>query len=71
MLCKWIWDRSGRDLETLLNPSRQNLETGELLHPNRQNVEAGDNQAEDNEDRDAEWLVNVVMRCQKVEVNSL
>lgn len=71
MLCKWIWGRSGRDLETLLNPSRQNLETGELLHPNRQNVEAGDKQAEDNEDRDAEWLVYVVMRCQKVEVNSL
>lgn len=59
---------SRRDLETLLNPSRQNVETGDLLHPNRQNIEAGDKQAGENEAGDAEWLANVVMECQKVEV---
>lgn len=59
---------SRRDLETFLNPSRQNVETGELLHPNRQNIEAGDKQAGEDEDRDAEWLANVLLGCQKVEV---
>lgn len=67
MLCKWIWG-SLEETWRPYNPSRQNVETGELLHPNRQNIEVGDKQAEENVDRVAEWLANVVMGCQKVEV---